>query len=89
MEITMTALNEKPKAIKCHDHCIISLIAHAEKITVKIFRMNEKKIEGVLREHPFGFRRGRGTINAVVMLKTLSKRTSDIDDELRAYCIYW
>jgi hypothetical protein len=55
---------------------------------VKIFR-TEKKTEGVLGEHQFGFRRGRGIINAVAMLRTLSQRTSDIDDELRAYCIYW
>jgi hypothetical protein len=84
MEIKMIALNGKPKATKCHDHCIISLIAHAEKITVKIFRRTEKQTEGVLGEHQFGFSRGRETINAVGMLRTLSQRTSDIDDEQRA-----
>jgi hypothetical protein len=59
MEITMITLNEKPNATKCHDHCIISLMAHADKITVKIFRMIEKTFEGVIGERKFGFRRGR------------------------------
>jgi len=84
MEVTTTASNKTPKATKCHDHCVISLIAHAEKITVKIFRRTEKKIEGVLGEHQFGFRRGRRTRNAVGMLRILSERTSNIDDELCA-----
>jgi len=89
MEVTTIALNQKPKATKFHDHCIISLIAHAEKITVKIFRSTEKKIEGVLGEHQFTFRRGRRTRNAVGMLRILSQRTSTIDDELCAQFIYW
>jgi hypothetical protein len=84
MELTTIALNEKPKATKCHDHCIISLIAHAEKTTVKIFRRTEKKIEGILGEHQFGFRRGRGTRNAVGILRIPAQRTSNIDDELCA-----
>jgi hypothetical protein len=85
MEITTTALNEKPKATKCHDHCIISLIAHAEKTIVKIFRRTEKKTEGVLGEPQFEFRRGRGTRNAVGMLRILSQRTCNIrDDEMCA-----
>jgi len=84
MEATTIALNKKPKATKCDDHCVISLIAHAEKITVKIFRWTEKKIEGVLGERRFGFRRGRRTRNAFEMLRILSQRTSNIDDELCA-----
>jgi hypothetical protein len=44
----------------------ISLIAHAEKIRVKIFIRTETKIEGVLEEHQCGLR--RGTRNAVGML---------------------
>jgi len=39
---------------------------------VKIFRRAEKKIEGVLEEHKFGFRKGRETINAVGMLRTVT-----------------
>ena len=84
MEVTTIALNQKPEATKCHDHCIISLNAHAEKIRVKIFRRTEKKIEGVLGEHQFTFRRGRRTRNAVGMLRILSQRTSTTDDELCA-----
>jgi len=48
-----------------YDHRTISLIAH----TAKILRRIEKKIEGVLGEDQFGFRRGKGTRDAIAMLR--------------------
>ena len=62
MEVTMIALKKKPQATKCNDHRIISLIAHTAKIVTKILRRRiEKKIEELLGEDQFGFRRGKGT----------------------------
>ena len=53
-EVTMIALKKKPQATKC------SLIAHTAKVVAKILRRRiEKKIEDVLREDQFGFRRGK------------------------------
>jgi hypothetical protein len=41
-------------------------IAQAAQIVAKILRRRiEKKIEGVLREDQFGFRRGKGTRDAI------------------------
>ena len=60
-EVTMTALKKKTQATKCSDHRTISLIAHTAKIIAKIFRRRvERKIEDVLGEDQFGFRRGKG-----------------------------
>jgi len=56
----MSALNKKTKATKCSDHRTVSLIAHAEKIIAKILRRRtERKIEDVLGEDQFEFRRGK------------------------------
>jgi hypothetical protein len=60
----MTVL-KKAKAIKCSDHHIISLIAHRAKIVAKILRKRTgRKIENLLGENQFGFRKGKGTRHA-------------------------
>jgi hypothetical protein len=59
-EVIMISLKKKPQATKCSDHCAISLIAHTAKMVTKILRRRiEKKIEDVLGEARFGFRRGK------------------------------
>ena len=67
--LTMIDLKKKPQATKCSNHCTISLIAHTAKIVAKILRRRiEKKTEDVLGEDQFGFRRGKGTRDAIGML---------------------
>jgi len=88
-EVTMIALKKKPQATKCSDHRTISLIAHAAKIVAKRLRRRiEKKIEDVLGEDQFGFRRGKGTRDAIGMLG-ISERTLEIDEELCVCFIDW
>jgi len=78
----MMALKKKPQATKCSDHRTISLIAHTAKIVAKILRRRiEKKIEDVLGDQ-FGFRRGKGFRDAIGMLRIISERTLEIDEEL-------
>jgi hypothetical protein len=68
-EVTMIA-TEKPKATKCSNHCTISLIAHTAKIVVRILRRRiERKTKDFLGEDQFGFRRRRGTRNAIGILR--------------------
>jgi hypothetical protein len=68
-EVTMIALKQQPKATKISDHRTISLITHTAKIVARILRRRtERKIEDVLREDEFGFRRGKGTTDTVGML---------------------
>ena len=81
-EVTVIALRKKPQATKCSDNRTISLMAHTAKIVAKILRRRiEKKIEDVLGDQ-FGFRRGKGTRDAIGMLRIISKRTLEIDEEL-------
>ena len=73
-EVTMIAYKKKPQATKCSDDRTISLIAHTAKIVTKILRKRiEKKIEDVLGEDQFGFRRGKGTRDAIGMLRIISE----------------
>jgi hypothetical protein len=82
-EGTMIALKKKPQATKCSDHCTISLIVHTAKIVAKILRRRiENKIEAVLGEDHFGFRRRKGTRNSIGMLRIISERNLEIDEEL-------
>ena len=68
-EVTMVA-----KATKCSDYRTISLIAHTAKIIAKILRTRiEKKIEDVLGEDQFGFRRGKGTRDAIGMMRIIAE----------------
>jgi hypothetical protein len=89
-EVTMIALKKRPQATKCSDHCTISLITHTVKIVAKILRRRiENKIEDVLGEDQFGFRRGKGTRYAVGMLRIISEQTLEIDEELSVCFIDW
>jgi len=88
-EVTMIALKKKPQATKCSDHRTISLIAHTAKIVAKIIRRRiEKKIEDVLGDQ-FGFRRGKGTRDAIGMLRIISEQTLEIGEELSFCFIDW
>jgi hypothetical protein len=86
----MTALKKKPQATKCSDHRTISLIAHTAKIVAKILRRRiERKIENILCENQFEFRRGKGTGDAIGMVGVISGRTLEIDEELCVCFIDW
>jgi hypothetical protein len=78
-EVTMVALKKKPKARKCTDHHTVSLIAVVASV---IRRRSEMKIEDVLGEDQFGFRKGNGTRDAIGMLRIISERTLDTGEEI-------
>ena len=58
----MIALPKKNQAKKCSDHRTISLISHTGKIVVRILSKRlESKIEEVIEEDQFGFRKQKDT----------------------------
>ena len=86
----MIALKKKPQATNFSNQCTISLIAHTAKIVAKKLRRRvEEKIEDVLGEDQFGFRRGKGARDAIGMLRVISERTLEIDEELYVCFIDW
>jgi hypothetical protein len=53
------------------------------QVVAKILRRRiKKKIEDVLGKDQFGFRRGKGTRDAIEMLRIISKKTLEIDEKL-------
>ena len=59
------------------------LYKYVPKIVAKIFRRkSEKKIEDVFGEGQFRFRRGKVTRDSIGMLRIISERTVEIDEEL-------
>ena len=86
----MIALKKKPQATKCSDHCTISLIAHTAKILAKILRRRiERKIVDVPSEDQCGFRREKGTRDAIGMLRIISERNLEIEAKLCVCFIDW
>jgi len=57
-EVTIIALNKKTQTTKCSDHRTVSTAHTAKKIARMLRRRIERKIEDVLGEDQFGFRRG-------------------------------
>jgi hypothetical protein len=85
----MLAFKKKPQATKCSHHCTISLTGHTLKIAAKIFRRRtEMKIEIVIGDQ-HGFRRGKGTRDVIGMLKVVSERTFEIEEEMCVCFIDW
>ena len=79
-DVTMIALKRKSQAKKCSENRTIRLIAHTTKTVAKMFRRRiERKIEDVLGEDQFGFRRGKGTRDAIGMLRIMPERNLEID----------
>jgi len=79
----MIASEKKLQITKCSDHRTISRVALTSKIEAKILRRRiERKIEDVLGEDQIGFRRGKGTKDAIGMLRIISERTFEIGAEL-------
>jgi len=66
----MIPLPKKKKSEKYEDHRTISLITHVSKILTKIIHKRiETKISVNLEEDQFGFRRNRGTREAILCLR--------------------
>ena len=73
-EVTMIVLKKRTHVTKSSDHRTISLIAHTAKIIAEILRRRiEREIEDVLGEDQFGFRREKGTRDAIGMMRIIAE----------------
>jgi len=79
----MIALPKKNQTNKCSDHRTISLISHTRKIVACILSKRlESKIEEVVEEDQFGFQKGKGTRDAIGLMRITSGRVLDIKEEM-------
>jgi len=80
----MIAFKNETEATKCNN-LTISLNAHtAKRVTTILRRRIEKKIEDMVGEDQFGFRKGKGPRDTIGLLRILSEWTSEMDEELCA-----
>ncbi|KAI5717433.1 hypothetical protein M8J77_005795 [Diaphorina citri] len=90
MKTVLVPLPKKPNATQCKDYRTISFICH---ITKAISRILIKRIEGKIEEHmgdeQFGFRKGRGTRDAMGCMRMLSERLLDVNRNLYVCFIDW
>ena len=49
----------------------------------------ESKIEEVIEEDQFGFRKGKGTRDAIGLMRIISERVLDVKEEMFLYFIDW
>jgi hypothetical protein len=83
-EVRVIAL-QKQEAAKCSDNRTVSLVTHIVEMVARILRkMIESKVEDVLGEDQFGFRRGKVTRDAIGMLRIILEQTLEIHEELCA-----
>ncbi|KAI5738724.1 hypothetical protein M8J77_010460 [Diaphorina citri] len=66
---------KKTGTTKCNEHRTLSLISHTSKILLNIILgRTERKIEEILTEDQYGFRKGRGTRDAILALRLLLEK---------------
>ena len=69
------ALPKKPRATDCELHRTISLMSHVTKLLLRIIMMRVRnKINPEIAEEQCGFVEGKGTTNAIFILRTLIER---------------
>jgi len=64
-------------------------ITHTAKIVVRVLTKIERQVEDVLGEDQFGFRRRKGTGDAVALLRIISVQMLGIDEKLCACFTDW
>jgi len=76
MESVIIPIEKKSGAQECVDFRTISVVSYASKIVLKIFtRRLESKAEMFLEKDQCGFRKGRGTRDAIAALRVMYERS--------------
>jgi len=80
---TIVPLQKKPNAQRCEDHRTISLISHASKILLRVInnRLRARTKEYIGWDQ-FGFRKGMGTREALAVMRTLSERNIEHNQDV-------
>ena len=82
-KVIMIPLPKKQNATECSDHRTISLISHASKIMLKILmRRIEGKADSYIGDTQFGFRKGKGTRDAIGVMRMLCERSLELDNDV-------
>ena len=80
METSLLPIPKKSNAKKCKEFRTISLISHTAKI---LFRILNRRLRSKMEEE-FGFRNGKGTRDALGLIRTIGERYIGKDKDVYA-----
>uniref|UniRef100_A0A8D8S3W4 Craniofacial development protein 2 n=1 Tax=Cacopsylla melanoneura TaxID=428564 RepID=A0A8D8S3W4_9HEMI len=90
LKTILVPLPKKSKAKECKDYRTISCICHLTKaITRIILKRIDRKIEENMGEDQFGFRKGKGTRDAIGCLRMLGERVLEVNREIFVSFVDW
>ena len=85
METVLLPIPKKSNAKICKEFRTISLISHTAKILLRILnRRLRSKMEEILEEGQFGFSKGKGTRDAIGLIRTIGERYIEKDKDVYA-----
>ena len=74
---------KKPGAIDCDKFRTISIMSQLSKLVLKIILNRVRnKIEWEIAEEQYGFRKGKGTCNAIFIIRMIGERTIEMQKDL-------
>ena len=77
------AIPKKPKANECELHRTISLMSHTTKILLRILMKRARaQIKPEISNSQCGFVQGKGTRNAIYMMRTLIERSIEMKQDI-------
>ena len=82
-ESVLIALPKKPGAVDCEKHRTICLASQIGKVILRVIRKRMNgKIEERLDEKQYGFRKGKGTRNAIFILRMILERALEMQKDI-------
>ena len=82
-ESEFIVLPKKEGATECGEHRTISLVGQVAKVILKVM---DNRLKGTVEEHvdkaQFGFRKGKGTENAIFVLRAIIKRAIEKQNDM-------
>ena len=80
---TFITIPKKPGAMECNRHRTISIMSQLGKIVLRIILNRiRNKIRPEIPEEQYGFVKGKGTANAIFLLRMLSERAIEMQKDL-------
>ena len=74
---------KKPGTLECNKHRTISIMSQITKIILRVIMERVRaKIRGEVAEEQYGFVEGKGTRNAIFILRMLSERAIEVQKDL-------